>query len=131
MPIYSPAHRTDFVNDIVNNIRRCFIQGYNNSEIVGFLGFIRGITIGIRTLKRWLRILVFKRNGRRNQSSLHEIMAAILREKEAYVGSYVGYREMTRRLRIIHTLTVRRDTVMHAMSVIYPEGVVNRRRHRL
>ena len=132
LPNYTPALQPHYqVEDVADNIRRYFIQGYNNSEILGFLGILHGITIGIRTLKRWLRILGLKRQGRRNQAPLQEIVAAILREMEGYVGSHIGYREMTRRLRIKHNLTVTRDTVMHAMREIDPEGVENRRRHRL
>ena len=38
---------------------------------------------------------------------------------------------MTRRLRVKHQLSVRRDTVMEALRVIDPEGVSIRKRHRL
>ena len=90
-----------------------------------------GIPRGIRTLKRWLKRLGLKRANRRNESRLEDIVSAIVEEMERSVGSFVGYREMTRRLRVRHNIVVRRDTVMRAMQVIDPEGVENRRAHRL
>lgn len=107
------------------------MQGYSNAEILGFIGVIHGIAVGLRTLKRWLSILRLKRQRRGNEAQLEDIVSAILTEMEEYVGSHVGYREMTRRLRIKHNLKVTRDTVMRAMRVVDPEGVENRRRHRL
>ena len=53
-------------------------------------------------------------------------LTAILDEMEGSVGSFVGYREMTRRLRLRHNIVVRRVTVMRALQVIGPEGVRNR-----
>ena len=38
-------------------------------------------------------------------------------------GSFMGYRQLTRRLRRKYDLKVRRDTVMRALSSIDPEGV--------
>ena len=61
--------------------------------------------------------------------STTQIVSAILTEMNEYVGSQVGYHEMTRRLR--HNLVVTRDTVMHALRVIGPQGVENWRGHRL
>ena len=132
LPRYTPALLPNNNPDgIAGNIRGYFAQGYSNAEILGFLGVLHGVAIGIRTLKRWLRILGLKRQGRRNQAQLVAIVAAILKEMEEYVGSHVGYREMTRRLRIKHNLMVTRDIVMLSMRVIDPGGVENRRRHRL
>ena len=52
-------------------------------------------------------------------------------EMERSVDSFVGYREMTKRLRKKHNLVVRRDTIMRAMRVIDPDGVNARKRRRL
>lgn len=92
---------------------------------------MHGVVMGLSTLKRWLRRLGLKRAQRANESSLEDIVSAILTEMEGSVGSFVGYREMTRRLRIKHDLLVRRDTVMRALRIIDPEGVQLRKRRRL
>ena len=44
-------------------------------------------------------------------------------ELENSCGSFMGYRQLTRRLRRKCDLKVRRDTVMRALSIIDPEGV--------
>ena len=132
LPSYTPALQVSNRGiDIAQTMREYFTQGYSNTEILGLLGISHGVAIGLRTLKRWLRALGLKRQNRRNQAHLHNIVSAILKEMEGYVGSQVGYREMTRRLRIKHGLKVTRDTIMRSMRVIDPQGVENRRRHRL
>ena len=85
----------------------------------------------MRTLKRWLKILRLKRHRVVDEAPLEDIVSAILKEMDEYVGFRVGYRGMTRRLRMRHNSVVTRDTVMRALRVIDPQGVENRRRHRL
>ena len=133
LPPYTPAltDGDDGNRDLHHILRDYFFQGYSNFEILAFLVVIHGIPRGIRTLKRWLKRLGLKRANRRNESRLEDIVSAIVEEMERSVGSFVGYREMTRRLRVRHNIVVRRDTVMRAMQVIDPEGVENRRAHRL
>ena len=130
LPNYTPALLGNNQN-VAEILRTYILQGYKNAEILGFLAIIHGVVINIRTLKRWLNILGLKRARKGNESRLEDIVTAILKEMEEFVGSHVGYREMTRRLRIKHGLEVMRDTVMLALRVIDAEGVQNRRRHRL
>ena len=79
---------------------------------MAFLVIVHDIPRGIRTLKRWLKGLGLKRANRRNESRLEDTVAAILDEMERPVGSFVAYREMTRRLWVRHNIVVRRDTVI-------------------
>ena len=133
LPVYTPA--VPCVQHVGLNvpelIRLYFLQGYSNSEILGFLAIVHGVAIGLRTVKRWLNRLNLRRASGRNEAPLEDIVSAILDEMEGCVGSFVGYREMTRRLRMRHNLNVRRDNIMRILRVIDPEGVETRRRHRL
>lgn len=72
-----------------------------------------------------------KRPNRSNESLLEQIVTAILEELENSCGSFMGYRQFTRRLRRKYNLQVRRDTVMRSLLIIDPEGVEDRRRRRL
>ena len=130
MHLYTPAIQEENDGAAVT-ITNYFNQGYNNYEILAFLSLIHGVVISLRTLKRRLKQLRLKRPSRRNESSLEDIVSAILSEMGGSVGSFVGYREMTRRLRMRHNLIVRRDTIMRALRVIDPEGVETRKRRRL
>ena len=131
LPSYTPAVLQQNQQEIVAALRQYIAQGYSNAEMLRFLGIIHDLAIGMRTLKRWLKFLRLKRHRVAHEAPLEAIVSAILIEMNQYVGSRVGYREMTRRLRLKHNLAVTRDTVMHALRVIDPQGVQNRRRHRL
>ena len=102
-----------------------------NSEIIGFLALIHDVVISLSTLKRWVSRLGLKRAQRANKSPLEDNVSAILFEMDRSVGSFVGDREMTRRLRIKHHLLVIRDTVMRSLRIIDPKGVRLRKRRRL
>lgn len=117
--------------EIEDTIRTYFNQGFSNPEILGLLVSVHNYTIGMRTLKRWLKRMGLKRAKWNSESPLEEIVGAIFQEIEGSVGSFSGYRDMLMRLRVKHKLSVRRDTVMVAMREIDPEGVSLRRRHRL
>ena len=121
LPTYTPAVTGEDGFVLQEVIASYFNQGYTNSEIIGFLAMIHGVVIGLSTLKQWLRRLRLKRVQRANESPLEDIVSAILLEMDGSVGSFVGYREMTRRLRIKHHLLVRRDTVMRSLRIIDPE----------
>ena len=133
LPPYTPALIGGENNgrDLQQIIQDYFMQGYSNFEVLAFLACIHGVPMAMRTLKRRLNRLGLRRANRRNDSCLTDIVTAILDEMEGSVGSFVGYREMTRRLRLRHSIVVRRVTVMRALQVIDPEGVRNRRAHRL
>ena len=133
LPAYSPAILRNGFQDhsLQELIQDYFVQGFTNSEILGFLSFVHGISLAMRTLKRWLKRMGLKRAKRTNEAPLEDIVFAIIVEMERFVGSFVGYREMTRRLRVRHNLNIRRDKVTQAMREIDPEGAENRRRRRL
>ena len=107
------------------------MQGFTNAEIVGFLLLQHGIICSVRTVKRILRRLRLKRAGRNNESPIEHIVFAIVEELENSCGSFMGYRQLTRRLRLKYNLQVRRDTVMKSLRIIDPEGVECRKRRRL
>ena len=130
LPNYTPALTAD-AGDIQGKIRAYFMQALTNAEILGLVAIVHNYVISMRTLKRWLKRIGLKRPKRNTESSLEEIVAAILKEMDGYVGSFSGYRDMTRCLRMKHNLSVRRETVMETMRVIDPDGVSLRRRHRL
>ena len=85
----------------------------------------------MRTLKRILQRLGLKRARCDDESPLERIVAAILEELENSCGSFMGYRQLTRRLRRKYNLQVRRDTVIKSLRVIDPEGLERLQRRRL
>ena len=132
LPRYiTPAVLQENHYEMAGILRQYVAQGYSNAEILGLLGIVHGFAIGMRTLKRWLSVLKLKRPKRANEAPLEDIVSAITKEINEYVGARVGYRDMTRRLRLRHNLVVTRDTVMRILRVIDPQGAENRRRHRL
>ena len=114
-----------------NLIRSYFLQGFTNAEIGGFLALQHGIILSVRTVKRILKRLRLRRAGRNNESPLEQIVFAIVEELENSCGSFMGYRQLTRRLRRKYNLQVRRDTVMKSLRIIDPEGVECRKKRRL
>ena len=70
-----------------------------------FLEIVFNIPRRIKTLKRWPKGLGFERANKMNESRLEDIAAAaILDEMKTSVGSFVGYRELTRRLGVRHNI---------------------------
>ena len=128
---YTPAVVRQNQLEIADMLRQYITQGYSNAEILGFLAVIHGVVIRMLTLKPWLKILRLKRHRVVDEAPLEDIVSAILKEMDEYVGARVGYRGMTRRLRMRHNLVMTCDTVMRALRVINPQGVENRWRHRL
>lgn len=131
LPVYTPALNKHSGFERENAVRRYFSQGFTNAEITGFLALQHGIVLSVRTLKRILQRLGLKRARYNNESPLERIVAAILEELENSCGSFLGYRQLTRRLRRKYNLQVRRDTVMKSLRVLDPEGVERRQRRRL
>ena len=127
MPAYTPALQKDEGLEREDLITSYFNQDLTNTEIVGFLVLRHGIVCSVRTLKRILKRLGLKRAGHNNESLVEHIVGAILEELENSCGSFMGYRQLTRRLRLKYDLKVRRDTVMRALSIIDPEGVERRK----
>ena len=131
LPVYTPALNKHSGFERENAVRRYFSQGFTNAEITGFLALQHGIVLSVRTLKRILQRLELTRARYNNESPLERIVAAILEELENSCGSFLGYRQLTRRLRRKYNLQVRRDTVMKSLRVLDPEGVERRQRRRL
>ena len=128
MPSYTPALQKDEGLEREDLITSYFNQGLTNAEIVGFLVLRHGIVCSVRTLKRILKRLGLKRAGHNNESLTEHIVGAVLEELENSCGSFMGYRQLTRRLRRKYDLKVRRDTVMRALRIIDPEGVERRKK---
>ena len=127
LPNYTPAlpHDADVGRDQL--IRQYFQQNYTNKEIACFLAVQHGIVLCVRTIKRVLKRLNLKRASKRHQSPVELIIQAILDEHDIS-GSFLGYRQLTQRLRRKYNLNVTRDIVMNYVRVIDPEGVDLRRR---
>lgn len=128
LPVYTPALNKHSGFERENAVRRYFSEGFTNAEITGFLALQHGIVLSVRTLKRILQRLELTRARYNNESPLERIVAAILEELENSCGSFLGYRQLTRRLRRKYNLQVRRDTVMKSLRVLDPEGVERRQR---
>ena len=131
LPNYTPALPQDVAMEKEELVRHYFQQGYRNDEIACFLAVHHGIILCIRTIKRILKRLSLKRASKRNQSPLESIVRAILQEIDSSSGSFLGYRQLTQRLRRKYKLNVTRDTIMNYIRIIDPEGVDNRRKRRL
>ena len=58
-------------------IRIYFLQGFTNTEILGFLAVQHGIVLSVRTLKRILKRLRLRRVRRSNESPLGQIVFAV------------------------------------------------------
>lgn len=86
--------------------------GYTVREIIGFLVTRHGIAIGERQVHRILREKQLKR--RENQSSLEEIVRALLHEL-AGSSRNMGYRLMRRRLLTDHDIIASSETVRLAL----------------
>lgn len=97
-------------------------------EIIGFLVTMHGIAIGERQVHRILGEKQLKR--RENQSSLKEIVRAILHEL-AGSSRNVGYRLMRRKLLTDHDIIESPENVRWALSVLDAEGVLARSRRCL
>jgi hypothetical protein len=132
LPNYTPAlPQANPAMEKDDLIRHYFQQGYSNNEIAVFLALHHGIVSCVRTIKRILKRLNLKRASKRNHSSVESIIRAILRELDSSSGSFLGYRQLTQRLRRKYNLNVTRDIVMTYIRVIDPVGVDQRRSRRL
>ena len=111
LPAYTCALHTNEVRNQDDLISNYFHQGYTNNEIAGFLALQHGIVLSVRTIKRILRRMGLRRVTHTNESPVEEIVRAILEELENSAGAFMGYRQLTRRLRRKYNLNVRRDSV--------------------
>ena len=114
LPNYTPALPQNVAMRMGKDelVRHYFEQGYSNDEIACFLAMHHGIVLCIRTIKRILKRLNLKRATKRNQSPLESIVRAIVQEIDNSSGSFLGYRQLTQRLRRKYKLNVTRDLIM-------------------
>ena len=70
-------------------IRSYFLQGYTNSEIVGFLAFQHGVILSVRTVKRILQRMGLKRASVKHESPIELLVNAIVEEVENSCGSFM------------------------------------------
>ena len=131
MPAYTPALQKHEGLEREDLITSYFNQALTNAEIVGLLVLRHGIVCSVRTLKRILKRLGLKRARHSTESLTEHIVGALLEELENSCGSFMGYRQLTRRLRRKYDLKVRRDTVMRALRIIDPVGVERRQKRAL
>lgn len=111
LPAYTCALRTNEVVNRENLISNYFGQGFTDKEIAAFLALQHGIILSVRTIKRILKRMGLRRSNATNESAIEQIVSAILEEMENSAGSFMGYRQLTRRLRRKYNLLVRRDTI--------------------
>ena len=108
-------------------IRKYFNEGYKYWEIRQFLKK-NDIDIYIRQLKRILRKMGLSRKY--IIEDLEEAVIVILEELQGS-GNCLGYKSLWRRLRDSYKLKIKRDTVLHILHVVDPEGIEERSRYRL
>lgn len=115
------------LDDLINDY---FIGGYTYEEIREFLRIHHGHDISLSTLKRNLkRKNLFRRPLNTRRCSVNELEAAIQNDLEGS-GAQLGYRRVWASLKS-KGLIVRREDVRKTLLNIDPEGVDQRRRHRL
>lgn len=125
---YLALERTPNLMDRGGIIESYFNLGYQYCEILAFLISCHGINISLRQLKRILSKRGLHR--RKRPSNLEDVINSIESEIQGS-GSCIGYRAMWQRLRSEHNLVVSQNTVRHALRLIDPEGVIQRKKHRL
>ena len=112
-------------------VKNYFLQDYTNADkIVGFLALSHGMKVSIRTVKRILRGYNLRR-ARGEESTIETVVHVMPQELENSCGSFLGYRQLTQRLRRKYNLKVKRDNVMKYLRIIDREGVERRKRRRL
>lgn len=109
-------------------IKPYFFSGLLYTEIIPLLAVIHGIKLGLRQLKRILKANSLCRN--KNYSREADVRDLISAEIENS-AKCIGYRSMWRRLVNDHHIRVPRDMVLQMMREIDPEGVRQRKAHRL
>lgn len=108
-------------------IVKYFSEGYTYDEIRQILSK-NGFILSYRHLQRLISDLGLKRKNL--VESLPEITAAIVVELQGS-GSCLGYKSMWQRLKQKYGLTVYRETVLHLLRILDPEGVELRAKYKL
>ena len=109
-------------------ILQYFNLGMKYAEIVAFLSSYHGITLSVRQLKVVLEQL--GRSRRIFKSSIDEVIDSVEQELSES-GASIEYRQMHQRLVNDHRLTIDREAVRCALTVLDPEGVDRRLNKKL
>ncbi|XP_003427718.1 uncharacterized protein LOC100680052 [Nasonia vitripennis] len=81
-----------------------------------------------RQLQRVLKNLGLRRKNK--EENLDDIIICILSELESS-GSCLGYKSLWHRLKTLHGLDVKRQTVLDILRIVDQEGIVHRSKYRL
>lgn len=105
-----------------------FYSGFTYESIISFLSKYNGIVMSLSTLKRRLALYDFKRN--KKDIDLSDVEGMIRHELDG-PGCISGYRGMWHTLRVKYNIHVPRVEVERLMRKLDPEGVEERKRHKL
>ena len=108
-------------------ISKYFRQGYKNLEMLEILNIKHKMPLSLSTLKRLLKGMGLRRRGPEDQPALTK---TAIEEELLTSGSLLGYRKIWRILQQ-KGYVLKRNTVMEMVRDIDPQGVQERKRHRL
>ena len=113
---------------MIGDIVQCYFEtGFTNDEILSFVANYHGVMMSNSTLKRIMKGRHLIR--RKRQTELLDVALFLLKELQASSQLH-GYRWM--HLKCIQAgIRVPRDTVMHLLQLLHPEGVAARKQKRL
>ena len=114
---------------IVSKIKKYFLKDYFYEEIIALLKKKHNVNMSPRKFKRIIKECGLRRKAI-IESSEQEIGLAILAELEGS-GCNLGYRAMWQRLRKAYKFKIKQKTVSRIQKILDPEGVSERRRHRI
>lgn len=112
---------------IEESIKLYFYLGLNYDEILVQLAQIDKVVICMSTLKRTLLKMGLYR--KKNYSDILDVALFILEELQKS-GQKLGYRPMWLKC-IQHEFVVTQDTVLQLLHILHPEGIEERKSHRL
>ncbi|XP_070538243.1 uncharacterized protein [Ptychodera flava] len=133
LPDYTPAVNAQADESAYREslIQAYFSACYSNEEILAALAISHGVILSLRHLKRLLQKYGLKRRQcLGTASNLQQVVATIQSEIQGS-GKCLGYRAMWKRLKIKYGLRVNRDTVLHLLNILDPDGIQRRKKHRL
>ena len=108
-------------------IFKYFRQGYKNLDMLEILNIKHKMPLSLSTLKRLLKGMGLRRRGPEDQPAL---IKTAIEEELLTSGSLLGYRKIWRTLQQ-KGYVVKRNTVMEMVRDVDPQGVQERKRHRL
>ena len=128
MPQYTPAAMGDMdvARDVLIGVY--FEHGYRNKDIIQLLLSIHGISLSLSHLKRLLKKRGLKRRVPCTRQSL-ECLISTLQVELQTSAKCLGYKAMWKRLKK-KGINVPRLAVRHALKMLDPVGVEQRKRRR-